>query len=563
MQADPLRRPGGRLDAAWGLAAAALVALPWLNPFAPGPSAAIAPWLFAAACGLALWLLAAARGGAPRAPLAWLALGVVLWAGVASRGLPPEAVMLAGGLGLVVAASALTPGAGRDGLVAGAQAGLIVAAALNAVVALVQYTGHSEAFAPWLNTAGPGLAFGNLRQPNHFASLCWLGIAAVIWAPLPLPRWARLALLLLLGAASATSLSRTPLPQAALLVVLALAWPGARGRRLVWCGVAIACAVAASYLLPALLETATGGGARRVWTRLSNEEGCSGRLVLWRNVLELIGQRPLGGWGWGELDYAHFMHLYAGPRFCDILDNAHNLPLHLAVELGVPAALVLVLVALVWVWRRAPWREADPLRQLAWVWLGLLALHSMVEYPLWYGPFQITAGLALGWLALPTGAATASAAPAPQGDAVEAPVAPHRAGLVFALALGVANVYAAWDYLRVSQIYLLPEQRAEAWRDDTLGHIRRSWLFAGQARFAELTLTALTRDNAAWVHVNAEIALHYSPEPRVIERAIESATWIEAYDEALLHLARYRAAFPADYAAWQQAQKRPMLPPSN
>ena len=513
--------------------AAMLVALPWLNPFAPGPSAAVGPWLFAAACGLALWPLAAARGGVPRLALVLLALGVAGWACIASGGLLPEVVMLAGGLALVVAASALTPGAGRESLVAGAQVGVIAAAGLNAVIALVQYTGHSEAFAPWLNTAGPGLAFGNLRQPNHFASLCWL------------------------GAASATSLSRTPLPQAALLVVLALLWPGARGRRLAWCAVAVGVAVAAAYLLPALLESATGGGARRVWTRLSNEEGCSGRLVLWRNVLELIAQRPLAGWGWGELDYAHFMHLYPGPRFCDILDNAHNLPLHLAVELGVPAALLLVVIALGWAWRRAPWREADPLRQLAWAWLGLLALHSLLEYPLWYGPFQITAGLAIGWLALQPGEVAEAVAPDPGRSAI------HRPGIACVLALAIANAYAAWDYLRVSQIYLLPQQRAAAWRDDTLDHVRRSWLFAGQARFAELTLTTLQRDNATWMRANAEAALHYSPEPRVIERAIESATWTEAYDEALLHLARYRAAFPADYAAWQQAQKRPMLPPSN
>ena len=50
--------------------------------------------------------------------------------------------------------------------------------------------------------------------------------------------------------------------------------------------------------------------------------------------------------------------------------------------------------------------------------------------------------------------------------------------------------------------------------------------------------------------------LHYSPEPRVIELAIESATMLGDEDEAVLHLARYRAAFPADYAKWSAALKR-------
>ena len=53
------------------------------------------------------------------------------------------------------------------------------------------------------------------------------------------------------------------------------------------------------------------------------------------------------------------MTLYPSARFCDILDNAHNLPLHLAVELGLPAALLLCGTALWLTLQRKPWREAD------------------------------------------------------------------------------------------------------------------------------------------------------------------------------------------------------------
>jgi hypothetical protein len=55
----------------------------------------------------------------------------------------------------------------------------------------------------------------------------------------------------------------------------------------------------------------------------------------------------------------------------------------------------------------------------------------------------------------------------------------------------------------------------------------------------------------------AQSLLHYSPEPRVIERAIEAATLHERYDDAVLDVARYRAAFPESYAQWQAAQQRP------
>src|SRR5665811_2179347 len=88
---------------------------------------------------------------------------------------------------------------------------------------------------------------------------------------------------------------------------------------------------------------------------------------------------------------------YPGARFCEILDNAHNLPLHLVVELGLPLAVLVCGAGLWLVWRQRPWRERDATRQMAWAVLALILLHSLLEYPLWYGPFQVAFGLSL-WL---------------------------------------------------------------------------------------------------------------------------------------------------------------------
>ena len=110
----------------------------------------------------------------------------------------------------------------------------------------------------------------------------------------------------------------------------------------------------------------------------------------------------------------------------------------------------------------------------------------------------------------------------------------------------------AISYQRVSQIYLPPAERSAAMRDDTLVKIRGSWFFHKQALFAELSITALTPDNAAAVHSMSLELLHYSPEPRVIEKLIESAVMLGRDDEALQYLARYRAAFPEDHARWAQ-----------
>jgi len=356
--------------------------------------------------------------------------------------------------------------------------------------------------------------------------------------------------LLLLAAGNAASASRTGAVQWLLVMALAVAMAPKPRQMFAFCAAGAAAYVAAATGLPALLEWATGVAGPSVFMRFVGNAGCSSRTVLWSNVLDLVALKPWFGWGWGELDYAHYMTLYPGERFCDILDNAHNLPLHLAVEAGVPAAL-LACGGLAWVmWRAAPAPGADePDREMAWAVLGLILLHSLLEYPLWYGPFQIASGLCLGLLW--PGKSSVGSQPArwPWSWLVMAPLL---------LAIG----YATWDYRRVTQIYLAPESRAAAYQDDTLAKLQASRLFRAQVRFAELTLTPLTRDNAQWTFDTATDLLHYSPEPRVIEKVIESAMLLGREDEAAAHLARYRAAFAQAHAKWAQALATPLPRPA-
>lgn len=522
------------------------LALPWVQPFAPGPSPNVAPWLVTAAC--ALLALALAQPVAPARKL-WLAVAAFVLL-VALRPAPAllDRFALAGGCALVLVAYAIGRGAavGGERLVAVIAGAWLAAALLSSAMGLLQYFDGAGALQPWVYAAKAGEALSNLRQRNQLASLTAIGLAAALWlgarSRSGLAAW--IPAVVVLAAANAATTSRTGLLQWLVVAGLTAWWDGPQRKRgLQLCAAGLLAYAAAAVLLPLVLEARTGLPAETLFGRLEADLGCSSRRVLWGNVLQLVRERPLWGWGWGELDYAHYMHLYgAAPRFCDILDNAHNLPLHIAVELGLPMALlfcVLIAVALV---RTRPWREAHAGRQLAWCVLAVLAIHSLLEYPLWYGPFQLALGLALGLLA-------SGADAAPIGDRARAAI----------VAGGLALVgYTAWDYERVSQIYLDPEQRLSAWREDTLEQVRRSWLFAGQAGFAELTITPLTRADLQWQDKLSRALLHYSPEPRVIERVIETATMQDRYDEAVLHLARYRAAFPQDYAKWRAAQKLPM-----
>lgn len=450
----------------------------------------------------------------------------------------------------------------------------LVASLLSALVGLLQYFGQTPGLlSPWVNTASIGEAFGNLRQRNHFATLCSIGLLALLWrvargasarGDLPSMRWLLWGLgALLLACANAASGSRTGFLQWWLVAGLGLLWwwkagrtekglESPQARAVVVAFVALALYLVSLWLLPRLLEITTGFTSDGLLGRFKDETGCSSRRILWSNVLHLIAQKPWLGWGWGELGFAHFVTLYPGERFCDILDNAHNLPLHLAVELGVPFAL-LVCGALGWlVWRAKPLSEQSPIRQMAWCVLAVIALHSLVEYPLWYGPFQMAVGLCV-WLLWTT--ARAPEAPLAEGFSGETFSNSRAAALVFsacvATALVVSLLFSAWSYWRVSQLYLPQPERAVQYRDGTMDKVRSTWLFQNPVQFAELTTTPLATDNAAHLHALAQQLLHFSPEPRVVEKLVESAVMLGQDDAAAYYLQRYKAAFPKEHAHWK------------
>ena len=498
-----------------------LLLLPWLNPFAPGPTSQVVQSLLSLSS-LALLLL------------------LPLWRG------------------------------GCSALVKVAAPGWLLAALLSSLIALLQYLGASQALSPWVNVTGVGEAYANLRQRNQFATLTNMGLASLLcWVQIaPLSGSSRqlgghmehrrstayLFSAALLGVGNAASSSRTGLLELFLLALLLMVWPQWR-RPLVWRVMLTASAAyaIASLLLPWLAGIALDGSG--ILARMQEQApSCASRLTLWHNVLYLIAEKPWTGWGWGELDYAHFITLYPGPRFCDILSNAHNLPLHLAVELGLPVAALLCGGGLLALWQSQPWRETNPARQLAWAVLALLGLHSLLEYPLWYGPFQLAAGLALTllWLARP---ATVPA-PQPGRSAAHLTAACELWRLAIASSLMLAVLYAAWDYQRIRQIYLPIAERAAPYRDNTLAKLQGSWLFGPQVDFAELTTTVISPANAPASQALAEAMLHFSPEPRVIEQLLDSLLLQGREDMLQFYLTRFQAAFPLPYERWASRNGR-------
>ena len=245
----------------------ALLLLPWLNPVASGPSPSVFPWIMATIASAVLWLL---RSRVKEATIAstWL-----------------------------------------------------LAAVLSAGIGLLQYFGFATHFKGWVHLTTLGDAFANLRQRNQFATLMSVGLLALLWLASRLPAirkdvgstglWRIFPFLILLALGNAASSSRTGMLQWCLILALSVLWARPQQWRAVWISAIALVMYAISILaLPAVLEFLTGTPSGGLLARFTEEPGCGSRRVLWANVLDLVSQKPSSGWGWGELDYAHFVTLY-------------------------------------------------------------------------------------------------------------------------------------------------------------------------------------------------------------------------------------------------------------
>ncbi len=148
------------------------------------------------------------------------------------------------------------------------------------------------------------------------------------------------------------------------------------------------------------------------------------RYKIWWNTLALIAQHPWLGVGFGEFNFAWTLTPFPG-RPVAFFDHAHNLILQFGVELGMPLALLVLGLMGYALWQALSNAVADgrektadyPVQRAAFVMVMMAAMHSLLEYPLWYSYFLLPAAFAFG-LCLERPAASQAAA----ADAASQPV---------------------------------------------------------------------------------------------------------------------------------------------
>jgi hypothetical protein len=130
---------------------------------------------------------------------------------------------------------------------------------------------------------------------------------------------------------------------------------------------------------------------------------------------------------------------------------------------------------------------------------------------------------------------------------------PGRFKPALATAAVLALAWAGADHWRVSQAFFVPAsmRQASIW-GGLQSQAKNSWLFAPQVEFAELVTTPVTPANALAMHALALRVLHYSPEPRVIEKLLDSARLTGLDADVALFADRYARANPKEHARWLQ-----------
>lgn len=291
--------------------------------------------------------------------------------------------------------------------------------------------------------------WGGTGQPNHFGDLLALGGASLLY--LRAGAGPRPGLIAAAGLVLSLGLSLSPSRSVWLygLAMAAIAWRYRPGdlKPLAW-------ALAAYLLLQGLwsldmLPSPQITAAERVAVQTS---GSSPRWHIWQVAWDLFRRQPLLGHGFGEFDWAY----YQADRFLTEqptrIEHAHNIVMHMLVELGVLPVLALLAGAAFWMKHllaedarpvpttAVPELRTEPMDDNLRVWVlmaaAVLAIHSLLEYPLWHAHFL---GIAACLLAI--GERRFWHVP------LSKPVSALAGGLV-SLALAVAVAH-EWQYTRM------------------------------------------------------------------------------------------------------------------
>jgi O-antigen ligase len=283
---------------------------------------------------------------------------------------------------------------------------LLIGAELSALIAVLQhYQWHTPLDAVVVMQISSSV-YGNLAQPNHFANYIALGLISLGLLFQQRKLISGHVVLLAVPLLFAMTLSGSRSSWLYLLMMTCLAWWLARRdasmRSLLRYSMLVIAGFGLMHLIvQVMFMTGADSGTNTVQRLLAygggGDTSGSVRLFLWHEASLMFMQSPLLGVGFGQFAWNHFqmLPLLRAGNISGFYNNAHNLVFQLAAETGIAGLLALFASLGVWFYGL---RRALPSAAYWWGYaaLGVLAIHSLLEYPLWYTYFLAVAAVLLG-----------------------------------------------------------------------------------------------------------------------------------------------------------------------
>lgn len=278
---------------------------------------------------------------------------------------------------------------------------LLMGAELNALAGILQhYRWHT--ILDSVITSKTSLAmYGNMAQPNHYASYIAMGLASLGILRMHLRVWHTVLLALPLLFVLVMSGSRSSWFYLISMVVLAFIWQlrDKSCRHLLNYGLLILLGFSLMHWVVELPFMAGSTGVTSLQRLMTSDTHGSIRLYLWHEALLIFSQFPLLGAGLGQFSWEHFQRVpaFQPTNITGLYNNAHNLLMHLAAEMGMAGVFILLGTLAMWLWQGI--RSTMTVHHWwGYAVLAVLGIHSMLEYPLWYAYFMGVTALMLGVL---------------------------------------------------------------------------------------------------------------------------------------------------------------------
>lgn len=242
---------------------------------------------------------------------------------------------------------------------------------------------------------------GNVGQTNHFSNFVSLGLGSLLY--LRFTNRLSSGLTIVISACILLALAQAGQRMAILYVGLMSVggWLLARNIakqqvlnmkpvNLLWL---IPGFIAAQLIVPFLtfLDPAMVPAKRLV----ENIGGESSRLMLLDQGWKVFQSNPWIGIGWGEFAWYNFNVTEEYPGLKGLWSHVHNIVMQLLTETGIAGTLIFLSGMLYW-FREQFLAKLDIDRWWILALLSILAVHSMLEFPLWYTHFLAFASLLLG-----------------------------------------------------------------------------------------------------------------------------------------------------------------------